>query len=60
MPEPNISSLDMSRCWDVANMCPLLMNLLYNTFVELLSGCVSARPLMVFYNMYVPGDRVVE
>ena len=22
--------LDMSRCWDVANFCPLVLNLLYN------------------------------
>ena len=22
--------LDMSRCWDVANFCPLVVNLLYN------------------------------
>jgi len=29
MPEPNISTL--SRCWDVANFCPLTV--LYNTFV---------------------------
>jgi len=27
--------LDMSRCWDVANFCPLVVNLLYNKLVIL-------------------------
>jgi len=28
--------LDMSRCWDVSNFCPLMVNLLYQQVVELL------------------------
>jgi len=32
LPHRNATSqhLDMSRCWDVANVCPLVVNLLYN------------------------------
>ena len=44
--------LDMSRCWDVANFCPLVVNLLYNK--------LGTRPLVVLYNMSVAGVRVVE
>ena len=46
MPHRNARAqhLDMSRCWDVANFCPLVVNLLW------------ARPLVVF----VSGVRVVK
>jgi len=32
LPRCNVRAqhLDMSRCWDVANFCPLVANLLYN------------------------------
>ena len=45
MPEPNISTL--SRCWDVANFSPFVVNLLW------------AHPLVVLVLVFGAGVRVV-
>jgi len=46
----------MSRWWDVAKFCPLVVNLLYNK----LWNCCELVRLVVLYNTSVAGVRVVE
>ena len=45
MPKTNISTIDMSRCWDVANFCQLVVSvsgkMLYNKFSRLRTYCTQ-------------------